>query len=184
MNPETETLPDGYPMETSTTSAVQAPGPSDRFFATHEKSVQPSLHTNSMVTIRLSDSTIIPSEECAIEDSPIDPSTFEDPERPMASQHDVNDTAQEPQGTNTHSVSESGILEAEVKFFQRSHRMSMTSMPSIAEEGDSAHGPTSIRSRSQSSGTISSASSTHVDWEELDKSEEAAPRDEGSDEVS
>ncbi|KAL9599420.1 MAG: hypothetical protein Q9219_003857 [cf. Caloplaca sp. 3 TL-2023] len=55
-------------------------------------------------------------------------------------------------------------------------------MPSIAEEGVSGHGPPSSRSRSDSSSTRSSASSSHVDWEQLDKSEEAAPRDEGSDE--
>lgn len=41
----------------------------------------------------------------------------------------------------------------------------------------------SIRSRSDSSGsTLSSNGSVQVDWEELEKSEEQAPRDEGSDE--
>ena len=41
----------------------------------------------------------------------------------------------------------------------------------------------SFRSRSESSGTSSSVASAHVDWDELDKSEEQAPRDECSDEV-
>lgn len=40
-----------------------------------------------------------------------------------------------------------------------------------------------LRSRSNSSGTFSSLASAHVDWDELDKSEEQAPRDECSDEV-
>lgn len=40
-----------------------------------------------------------------------------------------------------------------------------------------------FRSRSNSSGTLSSVGSAHVDWDELDKSEEQAPRDECSDEV-
>ncbi|KAI4196822.1 MAG: hypothetical protein LQ350_006335 [Teloschistes chrysophthalmus] len=60
--------------------------------------------------------------------------------------------------------------------------MSTISMPSIAEEGDNVQDSRSFRSRSDSSGTLSSNGSTHVDWEELDKSEESAPRDEGSDE--
>ena len=40
-----------------------------------------------------------------------------------------------------------------------------------------------FRSRSNSSGTSSSVASAHVDWDELDRSEEQAPRDECSDEV-
>ena len=44
-----------------------------------------------------------------------------------------------------------------------------------------ASASSTIRSRSDSSG---SGASAQVDWEELEKSEEQAPRDEGSDEVS
>ncbi|KAL8996082.1 MAG: hypothetical protein Q9169_004321 [Polycauliona sp. 2 TL-2023] len=120
--------------------------------------------TDSMVTIRLSDSTLTPPEECSIEDSPVDVS----PTNEMATTTDAVSTVD-------------SILEEEVKLFQRSHRTSTISMPSIAEEGTMPQAP-SIRSRSDSSGTLSSsAGSTHVDWEELDKSEESAPRDEGSD---
>ncbi|KAL8802004.1 MAG: hypothetical protein Q9182_004081 [Xanthomendoza sp. 2 TL-2023] len=126
---------------------------------------QPSTYTNSMITVRLSDSTIMPPEDCAIEDSPVEVS-------PM-----------EGIATRTETIDPSdSILEEEVKLFQRSHRMSTVSMPSIAEEVAAPHTP-SLRSRSDSSGTLSSsAGSAHVDWEELDKSEESAPRDEGSDE--
>ncbi|KAL8681043.1 MAG: hypothetical protein Q9186_002816 [Xanthomendoza sp. 1 TL-2023] len=126
---------------------------------------QSSISTNSMITVRLSDSTIMPPEDCAIEDSP------------------VEDSPMEEFTTTTETIDPGdSILEEEVRLFQRSHRMSTISMPSIAEEGAVPHTP-SIRSRSDSSGTLSSsAGSAHVDWEELDKSEETAPRDEGSDE--
>ena len=50
------------------------------------------------------------------------------------------------------------------------------------EEGDES--TITLRSRSSSSGTISSSDgSAQVDWDELEKEEVEAPRDEGSDEV-
>ncbi|KAL8734335.1 MAG: hypothetical protein Q9166_001533 [cf. Caloplaca sp. 2 TL-2023] len=118
-----------------------------------------------MVTIRLSDSTCIPPEVCAIEDSPTEVSPVEDMATTTTDTTDPRDS----------------VLEEEVNLFQRSHRLSTISLPSIAEEGAMPQAP-SLRSRSDSSGTqSSSAGSAHVDWEELDKSEESAPRDEGSD---
>lgn len=149
-----------------------------------QPSTQPSLHTNPTVTIRLSDSTIQPSEDCAIEDSPIEPSTCEeDTAADVTDQEEPHIAAQGMQDLPENKNTEAHILEAEVKLFQRMHRMSTISMPSIAEERDAAPEARSIRSRSDSSSTLSSAGSNHVDWEELDKSEEAAPRDGGSDEV-
>ncbi|KAL8856048.1 MAG: hypothetical protein Q9178_007304 [Gyalolechia marmorata] len=122
--------------------------------------------TDSMVTIRLSDSTLTPPGDCAIEDSPTEMLFLKDQVTTTTDDSNARDT----------------ILEEEVKLFQRSHRTSTVSMPSIAEE-HSVPQPPSLRSRSDSSGTLSSsAGSAHVDWEELDKSEESAPRDEGSDE--
>lgn len=47
-------------------------------------------------------------------------------------------------------------------------------------EGESV---STVRSRSNSSTTASSSNSTRVDWDELERSEEQEPRDEGSDEV-
>ena len=132
-----------------------------------------SVSTNPMVTVRLSDATISPSmidapthggvvvgglnydDECALEDdSPIT-------------------------GGNRNSVSFSEDLD----YMEKAHRASTTSMPSILEETLGSASST-LRSRSDSSGTFSSADSAHVDWEELERSEEQAPRDEGSDEVS
>ncbi|KAI4228331.1 MAG: hypothetical protein L6R36_001690 [Xanthoria steineri] len=120
--------------------------------------------TDSMVTIRLSDSTLTPPEDCAIEDSPVD----------MSPTNEITTTTD---AMNTVDL----LLEEELKLFRRSHRTSTVSMPSIAEEASMPRAP-SLRSRTDSSGTLSSsAGSAHVDWEELDKSEESAPRDEGSD---
>ena len=62
----------------------------------------------------------------------------------------------------------------------RASKMTLNSI----QEGDSImSGHSTNRSRSDSSGTMSSNGSAQVDWDELDKSEEQAPRDEGSDEV-
>ena len=60
------------------------------------------------------------------------------------------------------------------------HRQSSASTASIREDASLS----TTRSRSDSSGTLSSTHSVQVDWVELDRSEEQAPRDEASDEVS
>ena len=62
-------------------------------------------------------------------------------------------------------------------------RESTASMASFVEEEPSMSTSSTVRSRSDSSGTFSSAGSAQVDWDELERSEEQAPRDEGSDEV-
>ena len=132
-----------------------------------------SVSTNSMVTVRLSDATVSPSmvdastregvmvgrlnydDECALEDdSPIT-------------------------GGNRNSVS----FSEDLNYMEEAHRASTISMPSILEETLGSASST-LRSRSDSSGTFSSVGSAHVDWEELERSEEQAPRDEGSDEVN
>ncbi len=61
-------------------------------------------------------------------------------------------------------------------------RQSSRSMGSFEEEDQST---ITLRSRSDSSGTFSSSDgSAQVDWDELEKEEDQAPRDVGSDEVS
>ena len=71
----------------------------------------------------------------------------------------------------------------EVKVFQKIHRQSTMSMLSVVDESNSDTTSISVRSRSDSSGTFSSLGSANVDWIELEKKEEEAPRDETSDEV-
>ena len=63
------------------------------------------------------------------------------------------------------------------------NRASSMSITSIQEEESLASASSTIRSRSDSSATASSNGSAQVDWDELERSEEQAPRDEGSDEV-
>ena len=76
-----------------------------------------------------------------------------------------------------------GIPPEEVKVFQRIHRQSTMSILSAVDESNSDTASISVRSRSDSSGTFSSLGSANVDWTELEKKEEEAPRDETSDEV-
>ena len=52
-----------------------------------------------------------------------------------------------------------------------------------ADEEQSIRTSGTIRSRSDTSGSYSSSGSGQVDWVELERNEEQAPRDEGSDEV-
>ena len=100
-------------------------------------------------------------------------------------------TAQLPEDSSIAYDHQKPMLEEEVKVAQRIHRDSIASAQressattvSFVECGSSDATSITIRSRSDSSGTFSSIGSAHVDWEELDKSEEQAPRDEGSDEV-
>ena len=63
------------------------------------------------------------------------------------------------------------------------HRHSTASTISVQDGERIASTISTVRSRSDSSGTFSSTESAQVDWDELEKSEEQAPRDEGSDEV-
>ena len=71
----------------------------------------------------------------------------------------------------------------EAELIQKLHRQSTMSMLSAVDEGCSDIASISIRSRSDSSGTFSSLGSATVDWLELEKKEEEAPRNETSDEV-
>ncbi len=120
------------------------------------------LPTDSMITVRLSDPPVA---------SPL--------EKIHPSHHHVVPVLEE-----TDSISDTKqnalISEEETQDMARDSVVSMTSVvedePSIATSG-------TIRSRSDTSGSLSSNNSAHVDWEKLEKSEEKAPRDEGSDEV-
>ena len=162
---------------------------------------------DSIVTVRLSDSisTSIPTEgvandfthECAIEDSAemvdvrlSDPEPLkslpenEAPESPIEGFPQMEDPANN-RLEDTVRLRESSIpiLPEEVKVIQRIHRESIVSMLSAVDEGASDTTSLSLRSRSDSSGTFSSLDSANVDWVELEKKEEEAPRDEASDEV-
>ena len=134
-----------------------------------------SLSTDSMITTRLSASEPYLAEDIA--------------HRPILTtvhyETNLDEYAvEEPLDEHTddgNRVEAADVVE-DVSYHTHEHRASITSssMPSIGEEGQSV---STVRSRSNSSTTASSSNSTHVDWDELERSEEQEPRDEGSDEV-
>jgi len=138
--------------------------------------------TDSMVTVRLSD----PEPEVSIRNEIEEEEALEE----FPKMGDEEDSAAK-MGNQIVYEHQAPMLPEEAKVVQRIHRDSLTSAQrgsvvstlSAVEEGGSDAASRTIRSRSDSSGTYSSSGSAHVDWDELDKSEEQAPRDEGSDEV-
>lgn len=159
---------------------------------------------DSIVTVRFSDSTTSSiqnkkiaddmAHECAIEDSAnmvdirlsdpgFEKSTREEeiPETPFEGFPHMEDTLEED--TVRLEESDTSILPEEVKVIQKIHRQSTISFLSAVDEASSDAASSSVRSRSDSSGTFSSLGSANVDWLELEKKEEEAPRDEASDEV-
>lgn len=133
------------------------------------------LPTDSMVSVRLSDPTVA----SVLEKTP----RAQDYVAPVA--HNTlaghEETLLNPSESISDSQEDAITLEEETKDMARDSVASTTSVfedePSMATSG-------TIRSRSDTSGSFSSDSSAQVDWEELERSEEQAPRDEGSDEVS
>ena len=139
------------------------------------------LPTDSMISVRLSDSsgtvaldTVAPEK---VEDSRVSatnsvrksirfstPPTVE--ESVIEVQDDLPATEEQADMPEDHHV-----------------RASKITVDSIREDDSTLSRHSTNRSRSDSSGTLSSNDSAQVDWDELDRSEEQAPRDEGSDEV-
>ena len=133
--------------------------------------------TDSMVTVRLSDTSGVRSLRISMsEDAPLPKSVGDSVEasRPRA-RGDSNATI-EIDGQDVNEI-------ADVVPLSEQYRESIMSVTSIQEEETLASAGSTIRSRSDSSGTLSSNGSAQVDWDELEKSEEQAPRDGGSDEV-
>ena len=132
--------------------------------------------THSMANVRLSDTSNDPNSvtlnnvEAFIEPFPVgDPPVTN--EEPVESNQTFTVTEDEE------AVSDEQPVLDEIMQLRHSSR----SVGSF-EEGDES--TITLRSRSDSSGTFSSSDgSAQVDWEELEKEEDQAPRDEGSDEV-
>lgn len=144
-----------------------------------ENSVPSSLPTDSMVTIRLSDSTINltivgMTPELAIENSAGNEISI------LNQEHDLLED-----GARMTPLDRADFQKYSVELKEASRRSrESTVFPSIIEEEmNSTFVSQQSRSRSSSSCTLSSVASAHVDWDQLDKSEEQAPRNEGSDEV-
>ncbi len=137
-------------------------------------SIEGPLHADSMDTVRLSDSPV-----AALSDiSPNNHTAEESLNHELAEVQEQDTTPHESAIPDVHE--NAIILEGDKEEFPRE---SMASMTSIVEDEPSIFTSGTLRSRSDSSGTLSSTGSVQVDWDELEKSEEQAPRDEGSDEV-
>ena len=136
------------------------------------------LPTDSMVTVRLSDPLIVPSSAISPENQIsvaalaqfLPESRGQDP----ILQEDTSDAFE-----INHTAPGQGSLLQDDNGTDRDENA-----VAIGDEyQESTVSMTSVRSRSDSSGsTLSSNGSAQVDWDELEKSEEQAPRDEGSDE--
>ena len=134
------------------------------------------LPTDSMVTVRLSDSPV-----ASISGTPSHDSTEAEP---LAHEHEAPESSKRDRILLDDGVptdEDAVVLEEDTKNLSRG---SMASILSSVDHERSVSTSGTIRSRSDSSGTLSSTGSAQVDWDELEKSEEQAPRDEGSDEAS
>ena len=136
------------------------------------------LSTDSMVTVRLSDPIFLPDAEVSLVKQLLGGPNCVDLQgsEGRGFLYEENDIAVDTEQDNNR-------LEDASKQTPRAGRESMVSVTSIGENMRLDSMLAAFRSRSNSSGTFSSSDSAHVDWDELDKSEEQAPRDEGSDEV-
>lgn len=142
----------------------------------HNGSSPPS--TNSMITVRLSDTMFeFPAAEMAYETVGDDLAGDEMPK--LEGKQALIKEGKSRKRLEHHSFQ---FLDNDFKKAS-SENGDWRASRSIVEEESSRSTLGSFRSRSNSSGTSSSVASAHVDWDELDKSEEQAPRDECSDEV-
>lgn len=136
-----------------------------------------SLSTDSMVTIRLSDTIFMPDV-----DAPTCEQLYQGPNDVDLLKNDEKRSSPQVDDIAVDTEQDEIALE-ELNQMPKAFRNSRASVKSDGENIALDSMLATFRSRSNSSGTLSSSDSAHVDWDELDKSEEQAPRDEGSDEV-
>lgn len=132
------------------------------------------LPTDSMVTVRLSDPLVVPSSAISPDNqiSVAALAQFLPGQDPALCEHTFDASH------NNHTSYGQGLSQDDKSTDPDEHAVVLEE-----EYQESTVSMTSIRSRSDSSGsTLSSNGSAQVDWDELEKSEEQAPRDEGSDE--
>lgn len=132
--------------------------------------INSSLPTDSMVTVRLSDPPLASASgttsQITSHVAPLDCQVLEGQQKA--------DSMWENNLSNVND--DAAILDEE------SH--DIEAMASLVEEEQSIRTFGTVRSRSDTSGSFSSNGSAQVDWDELERSEEQAPRDEGTDEVN
>lgn len=151
-----------------------------------ESTVRNQHSTGSMVTIRLSDPVVPSDTDGSRPSSTVEVDALEE----FPKMVDLNNSKavesnsvlyehqapmQEEEATIAQSIHQESVTPSQREF-------TVTTLSAIEDGTSDTTTPMSIRSRSDSTGTFSSIGSAHVDWDELDRSEEQAPRDEGSDE--
>ena len=142
----------------------------------HDTKRKPS-STDSMVSVRFSDTGNYTFEEIPT------PQLLEDSRNETLSELIGNEQPLEVEKSD-HDDCALGFVgddAVHVQLTRSSTRSGATT--SIAEEEESSFADDICRPRRDSSGTASSAGSTHVDWEELERNEEEELKDETSDEV-
>lgn len=137
----------------------------------HNSTRNSVLPAHSMENVRLSDALVTPSKDCA--------SQKEDVAANMPTEDDSISSSETAVSDDDSTIAGDTAIDQHNMQLSVERRGSEASTMSLAGEGSGL----TTRSRSTSSGTLSSTNSLQVDWEELEKSEEQAPRDEGSDEV-
>ena len=176
-------------MDPETISIIAAANSTDLINA--ENVVEPNTHdesstTDSMVAVNLSDPAPLAPEDASTQHEIAEEETLEEfPRMENEEEFVVQDSSHAIYEHQKPMLAEEAIVAQRIRreSLVAMQRESAVSMLSAVEEGSSYAASSTIRSRSDSSGTYSSVGSVHVDWDELDKSEEQAPRDEGSDEV-
>lgn len=156
----------------------------------HTSSHKPSLpSTASMVTVRLSDPPCQSQSNSSTPRNSISESVRKSLRFSTHSltidQHDLHSTEGVLVDDTAAEEEEDDDVEGDGRPLSalQGARLRSSSLDNTPNRLSSPSDASSQRSRSNSSGTLSSNESAQVDWDELDKSEEQAPRDEGSDEV-
>ena len=158
----------------SETASGQDPGPVVKEEAKnlYQQTQRRPFPTDSMVTVRLSETSIPPLPDASIIIHP--KPSFRNPLLECKGMDYISEnyTQNEDLSSNTNTT-----------FKTIEERDSITSSKSDAEEGQLGTRLSDPRSESKGRGSFSSISSAQFDWDELDKSEEQVIRDEESDEV-
>lgn len=143
----------------------------------HQQSERRPFPTDSMVTVRLSEMSIPPPTDALAVVTPVPPYR-----NPLL---ESKGTGYLSEGKNGDTYTPDGkiLFSTNTASNPSLERESTASSISIADEQQTETRLSNLRSESKSRGSFSSVSSTHFDWDELDKSEEQVPRDEESDEV-
>ena len=143
--------------------------------AQHDTSNKTEPPTNSMVTVRLSDTLSLVGEEFSKENVEHSPNKEPFPEV-------LNDLDMSSRETTKAEIEEERAIIADYEESRELTRKSTSA--STPDHTSLGHRSISIMNRRDTRDSSSSGESAHVDWEELDKNEEQEQRDEGSDDVS